>query len=251
MPDLRPKYTQLRNPFGDPLVMADIERRKHVRIALKGTAILLAGKHAVRARLVNISEGGFLASTLVTPPTDLLGQSADIELRLDDRLSQWIRLEGKVVRIGNESVALSLAATPALVRLVDGVSTASRARERVISVILIDENAERRKLLAHGFQLVGCSLIEAATSLEAIVRLGESSFEPDVIAVADSMPAATANEMRAFVARNHPDVKLVSITDVIDTRVNIFQLTPEDLRGNLAHAIRRVLGRARFPSAGD
>ena len=226
-----------------------VERRKRARVALKGTAILLAGEHAVRARLVNISEGGFFASTLVTPPRRILGRSVDIELRLDDRRSQWIRLEGKIVRIGNESVAVSLNATAALVRLVDGMTAASRARERVISVILIDEDAERRKLLAEAFQLVGCSLIEAATPLEAIVRLGESTFEPDVIAVADSIPAATANEMREFVARNHPHVKLVSITDVLDGRVNIFQLTPEDLRGNLADAIRRLLGRPRSPSS--
>ena len=226
------------------------ERRKHARITLKGTAILLAGEHAVRGRLVNLSEGGFLASTLVTAPMRLLGRSVDIELRLDDRLSQWIRLEGKIMRIANERVAICLNETPALGRLVDGMTAASRARDRVISVILIDEDAPRRKLLAEGFRLVGCSLIEAATSLEAIVRLGESTFEPDVIAVADSIPAATANEMREFVARHHSQVKLVSITDVIDPGVNIFQLTPQDISGNLADAIRRVLGRPRTPSGG-
>lgn len=228
-----------------------VERRKHARIALKGTAILLAGEHAVRARLVNLSEGGFLASTLLTAPSRLLGRSVDIELRLDDPLAQWNRIEGKIVRIGNHVVAISLDTTPDLVRLVGEMTSASRTRERVISVILIDEDAPRRKLLAEGFRIVGCSLIEAATSLEAIVRLGESSFEPDVIAVADSIPAATANQMREFVGRNHPHVKLVSITDVIDPSVDIFQLTPADLSGNLASAIRRVLGRARSPSSGS
>jgi CheY-like chemotaxis protein len=227
------------------------ERRKHARVALKGTAILLAGEHAVRARLVNLSKGGFLASTLVTAPSRLLGQSVDIELRLDDPLSQWNRIEGKIVRIENHGVAICLNATSALVRLVDEMTAASRTRERVISVILIDEDATRRKLLAEGFRIVGCSLIEAATSLEAIVRLGESSFEPDVIAVADSIPTATADQMREFVGRNHRHVKLVSITDVIDPSVDIFQLTPEDLSGNLTGAIRRVLGRHRSPSSGS
>lgn len=246
-----PQRSTTRVPRALRMQVTDMaERRKHARIALKGTAILLAGEHAVRARLVNISEGGFLASTLVTAPSRLLGRSVDIELRLDDPLSQWNRLEGKVVRIGNESIAINLSATPALVRLVGGMAAASRTRERVISAILIDEDATRRKLLAEAFRIVGCSLIEAATSLEAIVRLGESSFEPDVIAVADSIPAATANEMREFVGRNHPHVKLVSITDVIDPATNIFQLTPEDLRGNLTGAIRRVLGRPRSPSSG-
>jgi len=225
------------------------ERRQHARIVLKGTAILLAGEYAVRARLINLSEGGFLATTLVTPPMRLLGRSADIELRLDDPMSQWKRLEGKITRIESDSVAVSLESTPGLLRLIDEMTNASRTRQRVISVILIDENTARRHLVADAFRTVGCSLIEAATSLEAIVRLGESSFEPDVIAVADSIPATTADEMRAFVARNHPHVKLVSITDVLDPGVNIFQLTPEDLRGNLTDAIRRVLGRPRSPSS--
>ena len=240
-----PKHARRRNYSGDSVqqMTPSVERRKHARIALKGTAILLAGEHAVRARLVNLSEAGFYATTLVTPPRRLLGRSVDIELRLDDRASQWIRLEGKIVRIGNESVAISLTASPALVRLVDGMAAASRTRQRVISVILIDEDTARRQLLAEAFRIVGCNLIEAATSLEAIVRLGESSFEPDVIAVADTIPATSANEMRDFVGRNHPQVKLVSITDVIDPGANIFQLTPQDLSGNLADAIRRVLGR--------
>lgn len=225
------------------------ERRKHVRIALKGTAILLAGEHAVRARLVNLSEGGFFASTLVSPPRRLLGRSVDVELRLDDRFSEWNHLEGKIVRLGNERVAVCFDATRALVKLVDAMTVASRANDRVVTVILIDEDTARRKLLAEGFKTVGCSLIEAATSLEAIVRLGESSFEPDVIAVADSIPSAVAGEMREFVARAHPHVKLVSITDVIDPSISIFQLTPEDLRGNLAEAIRRVLARPKSSSS--
>jgi hypothetical protein len=226
-----------------------VERRKHARIALKGTAVLLAGEHAVRARLVNLSEGGLLGSTRVTAPKRLLGRSVDVELRLDDRLSQWHRLEGKIVRIANQRVAICFDATPNLIRLVDGMTGESRARKRVIAVILIDEDTARRKLLAEGFRIVGCTVIEAATPLEAIVRLGESSFEPDVIAVADSIPAVTANVMREFIGRNHPHVKLVSITDVIDPAINIFQLTPEDLRGNLTGAIRRVLGRPRSPSS--
>src|SRR4051794_14924648 len=82
------------------------ERRKHARFELKGTAILLAGEHAVRARLVNLSEGGFLGSTLVTAPMRLLGRSVNIELRLDDAQSQWNRLDGKIVRIANQTVAI-------------------------------------------------------------------------------------------------------------------------------------------------
>jgi hypothetical protein len=46
------------------------------------------------------------------------------------------------------------------------------------------------------------------------VRLGESSFEPDVIAVADSAND-DANDMRAFVEREHPNAKLITIGDEV------------------------------------
>lgn len=222
-----------------------LERRHHARFALKGTAILLAGGHAIRSRLVNLSEGGFFASVLVTPPPRFLDQRVGIELRLDDRLARWYALDGKILRIEPERIAVSVVSTSTLVKLVDTMATASRARRRVIAVVLIDEDPARRERLADAFFAAGCGVIEAATSLEAIVRLGESSFEPDVIAVGDSIPAQTADAMREFVERQHPNAKLVSITDVIDPSVNIFQLTPEDLSGNLVDAIRRLLGRHR------
>src|SRR4029079_5618388 len=154
-------------------------------------------------------------------------------------LSQWIRLEGKITRIGNESVAICLTPTPALVRLVDAVTAASRARDRVISVILIDEDTARRKLLAEAFRIVGCSLIEAATSLEAIVRLGESSFEPDVIAVADSGSATTAADLRAFVERMHASAKLIAIGNDPGAPDGIIHwLSSANPDGDLANRIR-------------
>lgn len=194
------------------------DRRRHTRISLKGTAILLAGEHAVRGRIMNLAEGGFLATTLVTAPMQLLGRIVDIELRLDDPLAKWIRVEGKIVRIAGEQVAIEFnQPRPALVRLVEAMVVASRARMRVLSIVLIDGDIERRDVIAEGFRKVGCNVIEARTPLEAIVRLGESAFEPDLIAVGDSVPTASAMEVREFVARNHAHVKLISITnDLVD-----------------------------------
>src|ERR1043165_356212 len=57
----------------------------------------------------------------------------------------------------------------------------------------------------------GCDVLEGATQLEAIVRLGESHFEPDIIAVANTQPVAAADEMREFVERYHPSSMLVAI----------------------------------------
>jgi AmiR/NasT family two-component response regulator len=81
----------------------------------------------------------------------------------------------------------------------------------VISVVLIDADPARRAAIAAGFRAAGCQLIEVATQLEAIVRLGESHFEPDIIAVASTQPVTAADEMCAFVEHYHPSSMLVSI----------------------------------------
>jgi CheY-like chemotaxis protein len=219
-----------------------MERRRHARISLKGTAIILAGEHAVRGRLVNLAEGGFLATTLITAPARLLGRMVDIELRMDDPLAKWIRVEARVTRISGGSIAVEFnEPRPALIRLVEAMVVASRLRQRVLSVVLIDEDTVRREMIAEGFRAVGCNVVEAPTSLEAVIRLGEQAFEPDLIAVADSVPVASANEMREFIARNHSHVKLVSITnDLTPPSDRQHWLSSGDPTPDLAHRIRHL-----------
>lgn len=224
-----------------------LERRRHARILLKGTAIVLVAEHAVRCRIANLSEGGFLGSTLVTAPARLLGRTADIELRLDDPEAKWMRVEARIARITAEHIALTFSQPrPALIRLVESMITASRVRHRRLVVVLIDTTADARHRMAEAFREVGCEVIEAASALEAVVRLGELAFEPDLIAVGESVPAAAALELRDFVRRDHASVKLVSLTDseqVIDAAEWLLSTVPDE---NLVTRIRDVLAR-RFP----
>ncbi len=79
-----------------------------------------------------------------------------------------------------------------------------------------------------------------------IVRLGESSFEPDVIAIADSHPATAADEMRSFVERYHPNAKLVTIGDSVLQPDGIAHwLSSADPASDLPVRIREVLVRPR------
>jgi len=78
------------------------------------------------------------------------------------------------------------------------------------------------------------------------VRLGESSFEPDVIAIADSDPSAAADQMRGFVERNHPHAKLVAIGDSELGPDGIAHwLSSADPDSDLPDRIREVLVRPR------
>ena len=223
------------------------ERRSHARICAKGTSLLRVDSYALRGRIANLGEGGMLIITDVDAPEGLLGHLADVEVRLDGGLAQWLPATGRIARIAGDGVAIEFDTLSGELRgMIDELATASRARNRVLSVVLIDADAQRRSAMTAGFRATGCGIIEATTPLEAIVRLGESSFEPDVIAIADSYPAAAADEMRGFVERNHPNAKLVTIGDALLQPDGIAHwLSSADPGSDLPDRIREVLVRPR------
>lgn len=154
----------------------------------------------------------YVATTL-DRPDQVLGSIVDVELRLDGMLAAWQRMTGRVDRIAADGVAIvfETPTAPALLRIIDDLTTASHAHARVISVVLIDADRARRTAIAAGFRAAGCEVLEVGTQLEAVVRLGESDFELDIIAVAETQPASRGDEMRAFVERYHPSSMLVTI----------------------------------------
>jgi hypothetical protein len=189
------------------------ERRRSVRISPKGTVLLAAGEHVERGRIANISSGGLLAITDERPPEALLDAEVDIELRLDSASSGWLRLAGRVKRIGAHEIAVAIESSEPFVRLMEDNATASNEHRRARAVIIVDVTPERRASIANAFRTAGCAVLEVSTPLEAIVRLGELQFEPDLIAIADSLPSSTSDDLRHFVEREHPSVKLVTIGD--------------------------------------
>lgn len=222
------------------------DRRRHARFVAKGTAVIHADTYAHRGRIANLSEGGICIVSTVATDERLLGRMIDLEIRLDDGLAEWLASVGRVVRAGPEGYAVEFETAPAaLLSMIDALMTASRAHRRVMSVILIDANQQRRSAMAEGFRAIGCDVVEAATPLGAIVRLGESSFEPDVVAVADSVGTA-AEDMRRFIERDHPNSKLVTIGDgLLPPDGFAHWLSSANPNGDLAQRVRDVLFRAQ------
>ena len=225
------------------------ERRRHVRIAPKGSVTLRVGEQAQRGRIINLSQGGLFVAPTVGGYERLLTRTVELELRLDGQLAQWQQASGHILRVDSAGIAIELHPLSSdVARMLDEMSTASFARRRVMSMVLVDPEPPRRSVMAEAFRLAGCTVIEAATPLEAIVRLGESDFEPDVIAIADSMPSTIADDMRRFVMRNHPRVKLVTIGDDLENdAADGHWLSSADLPADLVTRVREVLGSARRP----
>lgn len=223
------------------------ERRRSPRVAMKGSVVMRAGNHVHQGRLVDLSQGGLLAVTGVSPPQRLLGATVELDLRLDAEAARWVRIAGRAVRVGRDQIAVAFSEPPsALVRLIDDMSAASRTRRRVIHVVLLDNDLDRRQALAEGFRAAGCNVIDVATPLEAVVRLGESSFEPDVIAIADSADEAVAEEMRRFIQVAHPRARLVTIGDAALAPGGASDwLSSIDSDADLTVRVRRILGHPR------
>lgn len=220
------------------------DRRRHVRIEPKGTVAVYANEDTVRGRLANIGGGGMYVATNGSFPEHLLLRIVDLELRFDGAPAAWQRARGRVVRITSTGAAIVFEqpTAPLLLAMIDGLSTASYASARVISVVLIDADAPRRAAIAGGFRTAGCEVLEVSTQLEAIVRLGESHFEPDIIAVANTQPISAAEQMRSFVKRYHPSSMLVAIgPELLDPTALVDWLSEATATAGLPARIRELL----------
>lgn len=221
------------------------ERRQTQRIAPKGAVMLRSGDYAQSGRLANISQTGILVVPSVPAPEDLLAQEASLQIRLDTAAAEWLPATGRIARISSDGIAISFdAPLPALTHMITDATGASDVSTRLLTVVLIDRNARRRNLMAIGFRAAGCTVVEVGSPLEAIVRLGELAFEPNVIAVADSYPDHDAERMREFIERRHPDAQLITIGDELLEPEGIdYWLSSEDPAHDLAHRVRSVLVR--------
>src|SRR5690242_9617596 len=142
------------------LARAQADRRRHARIAPKGTVTIHALGNAHYARLANIGVGGMYVATDVSLPDRLLGRVVGAELRFDGALAAWQRVTGRITRIDASGAALAFGVptAPALLHMLDGLTTASHASARVISVVLIDGDTGRRAAIAAGFRAAGCQV---------------------------------------------------------------------------------------------
>ena len=155
------------------------ERREHARTSPKGTVLVHATNHVQRGRLTNVSVGGVLITTLVTMPARLLGQRLRLEVRLDGQEGGWLGGDGRVARIEATTVAITFEElSPELREAIGAMASSSHAHGRVMNVVLIDADVVRRTQMLVAFRNAGCAVVDAASPLEAIVRLASRCSNP-------------------------------------------------------------------------
>ncbi|MGN6110083.1 MAG: PilZ domain-containing protein [Kofleriaceae bacterium] len=189
----------------------DTERRIARRIQPKGAVMLELDGRIVHGRISNLSATGLLVALEDADCVRPLDPRLVLQVRLDNPVSSWIELEGHVVRIEECALAIELDhATPAYDALIGSEQVAAAQNRRTPCAVVVGSDEARRRPVVDRLRSVGYVIVEAATPLEAVVRVGEASYEPQVIAVAETMLQSNADELRSFMLREHPDAEILA-----------------------------------------
>lgn len=190
------------------VVAGGIDRRQQVRVVANGSAIL-HGAGTARGRLLNISTGGMLVRLAGVQARRECGGRVEIELHLDRAGAEWLRFVGQVVRVTEHEVAVVFTAVPLELAevMTDALSSALEGAA-LAHVLLVDANGDRRTPFAAVLRRAGCRVAEASTPLEAIAHLGHSAIHSWVVAIADTTPTSTADELRRFLAEREEPVEV-------------------------------------------
>ena len=199
------------------------ERRRDVRVVVSGS-VLVAGRSAVTGRVVDLSTGGVCVELADHRHALAVAQVVALELHLDRATSRWLSFHGRVLRVAGPRVVFAFVEAPVAFGDVMSCAIASAIEAAATAhVLLVDSDPERRAAFAALMRRAECSVAEASTPLEAIAHLGGSAIESWVIAIADTRPTSIANELRAFLSREYPQLDVVSL-GTLSPRVAVLRL---------------------------
>jgi CheY-like chemotaxis protein len=152
---------------------------------------------------LNISSSGMFVQLIEGEPRCECGEYIDVELHLDRTGATWLRFRGEVVRAPEHEVAVAFTSVPLdFADVVQDALVSALEGAKLTHVLLVDENAERRAPFAALLRRAGCHVAEVNTPLEAIAHLGGSAIYSWVVAIADTMRAGTADDLRRFLVES-------------------------------------------------
>jgi CheY-like chemotaxis protein len=192
------------------------ERRQDIRVAANGS-VLLHARRSVRGRAIDVSTGGIRVQITDDDPPCAPGEAVRLQLRLDGAATRWLHFDGEVRRAGRRgTLAVAFTAVPrdfAAMLVAEVAAEAARARRG--HVLLVDGVASRRAALAAALRVAGCHVAEASTPLDTLACLGESTHHFWLVAIADTVPGAVVDELRAFLADVDPRIQVVLLAELV------------------------------------
>ena len=195
----------------------DSDRRRAMRVPVRGMAVFYGETGAVHGRIENLSETGALVSMTTAP---WLTKSFELELKLGEDTG-WV--SARAVRVEHQARRLKVAVQfdrldePVRAAIESAISAAVHAAVRR-PVIVIDDHRDRRDRLAHKLSAAGMLPLLPSTPLEAIDLLARAQLHADVCLLAPSF-GQTRHELAALVTDSFPWVTLADIEEDLDATV--------------------------------
>jgi hypothetical protein len=199
--------------------MADLasgsERRRGLRVPVRGVAVFYGDDGATYGAIENLSTTG----VLVTLGGHALDERdlVNVELKLGVE-SGWVAARAVRVERGRLAVAFDDVAPELRASIDAAIEAALRAAQRR-PVLVIDERIGRRKDLVTRLAARGMTPLAPRTPLEAVDMLARTQLHVDVCLVAASF-GQTTSELRTFVNYSFPWVSTAEISDDLDASVD-------------------------------
>jgi hypothetical protein len=194
------------------------ERRRAMRVPVRGVAVFYAEDGAMHGRIENLSESGALVSVVGMPAEE---DTFDVELKLGVDTgwvcARTVRIERAARRF---KIAVQFDRLDETVRsaIETAIASALRAAQRR-PILVLDERIARRHDLATRLAARGMTPLAPRTPLEAIDLLTRTQLHVDVCLVAPSFGHSAA-ELRALVSESFPWVRATDISDDLDATVD-------------------------------
>ena len=193
------------------------ERRRALRVPVRGVAVFYAEEGAMHGTIENLSSSGALVSVAGVP----FDESLDVELKLGDD-SGWV--SARTVRIERTArrwrIAVQFDRVDAQMRAaIEGaIDHALRAAQRR-PILVIDDRPARRVNLATRLAARGMTPLAPRTPLEAIDLLTRTQLHVNVCLLAASF-GQSVDELRALVSDSFPWVATAEITEDVEATVD-------------------------------
>ncbi len=195
------------------------ERRRSVRVPVRGIAVLHAGPGPLHGTLENLSRRGALVNVASKP----LELSLELELRIADG-GGWV--SAHTVRrepLGQSASGWRIAVAfdrvdPRMREAIDASIEDARSAARRRPILLIDDRADRRAALIAMLASQGMTPLAPRTPLDAIDLLTRAQLHVCVCLLAPGFGVAI-RELSTILADSFPWVTIADITDDLEATV--------------------------------
>lgn len=197
--------------MGESMILG--ERRRALRVPVRGVAVLYASGGPLHGMIENLSQTGALVSVASRRTEEQL----DMEIRLAEG-SGWV--VARVVRVEPHARQWRVAVAfdrvdQALREAIEASIASARGAARRRPILVIDENTVRKNDLISRLSDQGMTPLAPKTPLEAIDLLTRSQLHVGVCLLAPGF-GVPSHDLRAVLTDSFPWVSVAEITDDLE-----------------------------------